>query len=157
MRTWAAMLIGVLILGVVGCSTTPVLRDPRLVESVTTPPRQPAPQSPPPLLGRWYGAGWSTLDIYIQRSGDSFRWIWNSSGTRWEDHVHAVGTGSVAGDEVSLVGRLTDGSTACGGGEPRYTFTLKWDGRALRGTMTWPCSTVPVAVEFKRGPQVRPL
>jgi len=38
MRTWPAMLVGVLILGVVGCSTTPVLTgEPRLVENVTTP------------------------------------------------------------------------------------------------------------------------
>jgi len=146
------MLVGVLILGVAGCSTTPVLPDPRLVESITPPATLLVQAQPSPLLGRWYGAGWSTLDI--RGSGDRLRWEWNWSGTRWEDHVHAVGTGSVAGDQVSLVGT---GSTAGCGGEPQYTFTLNWDGRALRGTMTWPCSTVPVAVEFKRGPQLRPL
>jgi len=146
MRAWAAALVGLLILGVVGCSTTPVVTgDPPRLEGVTPPPTQPAPQ-PSPLLGRWYGTGraeglnWSTLDI--RGSGDGLRWTWDSPRTT--DYVRASGTGSVAGDQVSLVG-------------PHYAFTLKWDGATLRGTMTG-SGYVSVAVEFKRSrPPIRAL
>lgn len=148
MRAWAATLVCVLILGVVGCSTTPILRDPPRVEHVTPPPTQPA-RKPPPLLGRWYGASWSTLDI--RQSRDGLWWIWNSSGT-W-GYLRADGTALVVGDQVLLVGT---GSTACDGGDSQYTFTLKWDGAALRGTMTG-CSTVPVHVEFTRSIRAWPL
>lgn len=146
MRTWPVTLVSVLILGAAACSTTPVvMREPRLVESSTPPPTQPAPQ-PSPLLGRWYGPGWSTLDI--RESGDRLWWEWNSPP--W-GYLTAVGTVSVAGDHVSLV---ETGSTAgCGG----YSLTLIRDGVALRGIMTEPCSRMPFVVEFKRGPQVRPL
>ena len=143
MRTWAVTLVGVLILGVVGCSTTPVpTRDPRLVAPpLAPPPMQAAPQTPP-LLGRWYGAGSSTLDI--RGSGDGLRWIWNSPET-W-GFRRAAGTGSVTGDQVSLMG---SGPAPGCGGPPQYAFTLEWDGTTLRGTMKEPCNA-PVAVEFTR-------
>jgi hypothetical protein len=156
---WPTALVGVLVLGVAGCSTTPGLTgDPRRVESITT-PATPLVQAQMirPLFGSWvgwYGARWSALSI--RESGDSLRWSWDSPGTGdYVNHVRAAGTGSVAGDQVSLVGRLTDGSTACDGGDPKYTFTLKWDGEVLRGTMTEPCK-VPVHVEFTRS-QIRAL
>ena len=64
-----------------------------------------------------------------------------------------TGTGTVSGDAITLVGRLTVGDPFSRG---PLRFTLRRSGDTLTGTDQGPCN-VPVEVEFTRGvPRSRP-
>lgn len=121
----------------------------RLVEGVTPgaltpPPAPPAVAATPPrqLGGRWYGRNGSTLDI--REDGRALQWDWELvSGTT----LRAAGTGSISGDQISLIGRPTAGMAT--GTVPSFKFTLTWEADVLRGTSTGP-NNLPVSVEFRR-------
>jgi hypothetical protein len=122
----------------------------RLVEGVTPGALTPAPAAATPvaaaptLAGRWYGRNGSTLDIRTA-GGRQLYWEFEHLGDRMT--TRATGTGSTAGERVSLTGRRTTGGAYTT--YPAYTFELTWDGDGLRGTSMGP-NNVPVNVEFTR-------
>ncbi len=126
----------------------------RLVEGVTVGALTPVPPvsapaavaaapPPPSLAGRWYGGDGSVLDI--RGDGQRLDWDWELVTDRMT--MRAIGTGSVSGDQVSLVGRAT--GFVQGSYMQNSAFSLTWDGPVLRGTSTGP-TNVPRGVEFRR-------
>jgi len=124
----------------------------RLVEGVTPGALTPPPAPPPPpavaatpprqLAGRWYGRNGSTLDI--REDGRTVQWDWELVGVTT---LRAAGTGSISGDQISLVGRPTAGMATSA--PPSFTFTLTWEAGVLRGTSTG-LNNLPANVEFRR-------
>lgn len=121
----------------------------RLVEGVTPgaltpPPAPPAIAATPQrqLAGRWYGRNGSTLDI--REDGRTLQWEWELVS---RTTLRAAGTGSVSGDQISLIGRPTAGTSTTS--VPSSTFALTWEGAVLRGTSTG-SNNLPVGVEFRR-------
>ena len=125
----------------------------RLVEA--TPPSALAPPPPPPpppppggaapgVEGRWFGRGGGILDI--RRVGASgLEWDWQAAGTHAT--TRASGTGSVAGNQVTLSGTVVGNAPT----SSRYSFTLTQEGPVLRGVAQGP-NNVPVNVELRRDP-----
>ncbi len=97
-----------------------------------------APPAPRSLAGRWYGGDRSVLDI---RTGDGrqLEWDWELPTDRVT--MRAIGTGSAAGDTVSLVGRPT--GFLQGGSLQTVSFSLTREGPVLRGTFTNANNPVP--------------
>jgi len=121
----------------------------RLVEGVTpgalTAPPAPPPAgavAPPSLAGRWYGRDSSVFDV--RGDGRQLEWSWELVTTR--QTMRASGTGSAAGERVSLAGRVT--GFGFGSLQP-HSFSLIWEGPVLRGTSTGP-NNLPRDVEFRR-------
>jgi hypothetical protein len=127
----------------------------RLVEGVTPgaltsappvpPVAAPAPAAPAPrsLAGGWYGGDRSVLDI--RSDGRRLDWDWELVTDRVT--MRAIGTGTVSGDQVSLVGRPTGFQQ--GGSVQSVSFSLMWEGAVLRGTFS-NATNVPRGVEFRR-------
>jgi hypothetical protein len=123
----------------------------RLVEGVTPGALTPAPPaaavpagaatSPRSLAGRWYGRDGSVLDI--RGAGRQLEWSWDLVTDRLT--TRASGTGSAAGEAVSLEGRVT----GFGSSLQPFSFSLTWEGPVLRGTSTGP-NNLPRGVEFRR-------
>jgi hypothetical protein len=124
----------------------------RLVEGVTPGALTPAPAAATPpvaaaapvLAGRWYGRNGSPLEIRTA-GGPQLYWEYEHLGDRLT--TRATGTGSTAGERLSLTGRQTTGAGY--GTHATYTFDLTRDGAVLRGTSTGP-NNVPANVEFTR-------
>jgi hypothetical protein len=119
----------------------------KLVEGVTpatlAPPPATAPApAPDTVVGRWYGSDRSVLDIRAV-GGRQLEWEWELSTDRASQRAN--GSGAVAGDQISLFGRVTGylGSTQT------VTFTLTRESDVLRGTSN-NANNLPRAVVFRR-------
>jgi hypothetical protein len=119
----------------------------KLVEGVTPATLAPplaaaATPAPDTLAGRWYGSDRSVLDIRTV-GGRQLEWEWELSTDRTSQRAN--GSGSVAGDQISLVGRITgyQGSTQT------VTFTLTRESGVLRGSSN-NANNLPRAVVFRR-------
>jgi hypothetical protein len=125
----------------------------RLVDGVTPSALTPAPSvaaapaaAPtafPSVTGRWYGRDSSVLDI--RGDGRQLEWSWDLVTDRLT--TRASGTGSAAGERVSLVGRVS--GFGLGSSLQPFSFSLTWDGPVLRGSATGP-NNLPRGVEFRR-------
>jgi hypothetical protein len=124
----------------------------RLVEGATPASLTPAPPvavtapaaaAPAPLAGRWSGRGGALLDIR-QSDDTDLEWDWEFSNDRGSHR--ASGTGSVAGDKISLIGRQSAGPAAT---TPAFSFDLTREGDVLRGVSRGH-NNLPVNVEFRR-------
>jgi hypothetical protein len=125
----------------------------RLVDGVTPSALTPAPSvaaapaaAPtafPSVAGRWYGRDSSVLDI--RGDGRQLEWSWDLVTDRLT--TRASGTGSAAGERVSLVGRVS--GFGLGSSLQPFSFSLTWDGPVLRGSATGP-NNLPRGVEFRR-------
>lgn len=98
-----------------------------------------------PLGGRWRAkSGQGVLDI--THRGGGLQWDYEYPAGSFGIH-RANGTGSVKGDDVSLVGRIVTGFGQNVGRS--FTFTLKHQGNRLVGTLLGAQNT-PNNVEFER-------
>lgn len=124
----------------------------RLVEGATPASLTPAPAvatapvatAETSLAGRWYGRGGALLDIR-QASPTDLEWDWEYSNTTRGTN-RASGTGTVSGDQVSLVGRQAAAATTS-----VMSFDLTRQGNVLRG-VSRRHNNLPVNVEFTRTP-----
>jgi hypothetical protein len=109
-----------------------------------------------PLDGRWRRVGAPSGSLTVRVSGTDVAWEYESFGSQGLAIVsqygdpgtiyRGSGTGTVAGDDLTLTGRLTVGDPFSRG---PLTFRLTRSGSALKGTAQGP-SNVPVDVEFAR-------
>ena len=120
----------------------------RLVEGASPAALAPPPPPPPPPVaaapsvdGRWYGRGGGILDIRSV-GGTRLEWEWESAGPH--SSVRASGTGTVAGNQVTLSGYVVGSGTS-----QRYSLTLTQEGPVLRGVIQGP-SSAPSNVELRR-------
>ena len=118
----------------------------KLVEGVTpatlAPPETAAAPAPATLAGRWFGTDRSVLDIRAV-GGRQLEWEWELSTDRASQRAN--GSGSVAGEQISLFGRIT----GYAGSTQTVTFTLTREGDILRGTAN-NANNLPRAVVFRR-------
>ena len=109
-----------------------------------------------PLDGRWYRVGAPSGSLTVRVSGTDVAWEYESFGSQglavasqYGDPgtiYRGSGTGTVDGEDITLIGRLTVADPFSRG---PLGFRLKRSGSSLTGTAHGP-SNVPVDVEFAR-------